>query len=276
MQRPIKAAAATPNNVEPVGSLMVVGCGIIAPAQVTNETRLHIERADRVFSLVADPVAAAWLESVNPRVESLAIFYEVDKPRRQTYDEMVATIVSAVRTGEAICAVSYGHPGVFAYPLHESIRQVRALGFEATMLPAVSAEDCLFAELGIDPAQTGACSFEATDFLIYDRHIDLTATIILWQIGVIGERSYKTARAVWNIDGVHALVERLELAYGGDHEVIVYEAARLVTDRSTIIRTPLRELASTHITTLSTLVIPPAAKRVVNRAAYDRLVTALK
>ena len=253
---------------------MVVGCGIIAPAQVTTEARLHIERADCVFSLVADPVAAQWLTSVNPRTQSLAGLYRVDKPRRETYEEMTATIVARVVDGASVCAVSYGHPGVFARPLHDAVKRVRAAGLEATMLPAVSAEDCLFAELGIDPAQTGACSFEATDFLIYDRHVDRTATIILWQIGVIGERSYKRQSDAWNIDGVRALVERLERSYGAEHEVIVYQAAQLITGRSTIVRTRLRDLANAPITTLSTLVIPPADKRILNEAVYARLTSA--
>ena len=37
------------------------------------------------------------------------------------------------------------------------------------MLPAISAEDCLFADVGIDPAMTGCQSYEATDFMINGR-----------------------------------------------------------------------------------------------------------
>jgi len=253
------------------GSLTVVGCGIRAPGQVTQEALVHIERATRVFSLVADPLAEAWLASINPMTQSLAGFYAVDKPREQTYEDMVATIVATVERGERVCAVAYGHPGVYAYPLHEAIRRVRALHLDATMLPGISAEDCLYAELGIDPAQTGACSFEATDFLIYDRHVDRTATLILWQIGVIGEWSYKRVAGVWNIDGVHALIERLERSYDRDHEVIVFQSARLITGESIVVRTPLHALAAAPITPLSTLVIPPAAKPVANLALFARL-----
>jgi hypothetical protein len=35
------------------------------------------------------------------------------------------------------------------------------------MLPAISAEDCLFADLGVDPADHGCPSYEATDFLVH-------------------------------------------------------------------------------------------------------------
>jgi len=256
------------------GSLTVVGCGIQAPTQVTHEALVHIERAEHVFSLVADPLAEAWLARLNPQTESLAWLYSTEKPRDQTYEEMVSRIVAAVSSGERVCAVAYGHPGVFAYPLHEAIRRIHALDLDAVMLPAVSAEDCLYAELGIDPAETGVCSFEATDFLVYDRHADRTSTLILWQIGVIGERSYKREFGVWNRDGVHALIERLERSYDRDHEVILFQSTRLVTGRSIIVRTPLHALAATPITPLSTLVIPPAAKPVANLALFARLTKA--
>ena len=253
------------------GSLTVVGCGIVAPAHVTSEARAYIVASDCVLSLVADPIAAAWLTSVNPQTRSLTHYYEVGKARRDTYEEIVAEIVETVRSGQRVCAVTYGHPGVYAYALHESVRRVRVLGLNALMLPGVSADACLFAELGIDPAHSGLCSFEASDFLMYDRHIDTTATLILWQIGVIGERSYKTDRGVWNIDGVRVLIERLCEAYPPDHEVTVYQAARFITERSTIARLPLHALASAPITPLSTLVILPATARVLNRAIYNRL-----
>jgi len=51
------------------------------------------------------------------------------------------------------------------------------------MLPGISAEECLFADRGIDPAQTGACSFEATDFLVHHRQpiADLELDACLWR-----------------------------------------------------------------------------------------------
>ena len=75
-----------------------------------------------------------------------------------------------------MCLVSYGHPGVFAYPMHEAIRQAKALGHSAVMFPAVSCEDAFFADLGVDPGQSGCQSFEATDFLVYQRRLIVQVT----------------------------------------------------------------------------------------------------
>ena len=83
--------------------------------------------------------------------------------------------------------VFYGHQRVFVHPGHESIRRAHMEGFPACMLPGISAEDCLFAELGIDPSKNGCQSFEATDFLVYKRKFDNRSSLILWQIGANGD-----------------------------------------------------------------------------------------
>jgi precorrin-6B methylase 1 len=84
------------------------------------------------------------------------------EPHNYAYDRMVERILSYVRRGLNVCVVFYGHPGVFVHPGHESIRRARIEGFSACILPGISAEDCLFAELGIDPSKNGQ-SFEATE-----------------------------------------------------------------------------------------------------------------
>ena len=82
--------------------------------------------------------------------------------------------------GHRIVAAFYGHPGVFTYPTDESIRRARAEGYHARMLAGISAEDCLIADLGVDPARNGCQSYEATDFLLNSRTIDALAQFILW------------------------------------------------------------------------------------------------
>ena len=60
--------------------------------------------------------------------------------------------------------------------------QARAEGFNARMLPGISAEDCLFANLGADPGTHGCQSFEATSFLLRKPKFDTLTHLILWQI----------------------------------------------------------------------------------------------
>ena len=60
------------------------------------------------------------------------------------------------------------------------------------MIPSLSAEDCLFADLGFDPAAQGCVNYEASYFIIYEKKPDTTVGLILWQIGVIGEHRHNS------------------------------------------------------------------------------------
>ena len=223
---------------------------------MTPEAAAAIERADEVLYLVAQPLTARWIEQTNPRSRSLAGLYSVGKPRRETYAEMVDELLAPVRAGRDVCAAFYGHPGVFVHPGHEAVRRARAEGRRAYMLPAVSALDCLVADLGIDPAATGLQSYEATDFLVHRRPLDETATLVLWQIGVVGERSVATEPSR---EHLALLVERLTETHPRDHEAIVYEASPypLVAD-PVVLRLPLEGLPEARVSLLSTLVVPPS------------------
>jgi hypothetical protein len=94
------------------------------------------------------------------------------------------------------------------------------------MLPGISAEDCLFADLGIDPGELGCQSFEATYFLINRRKFDTSSHLILWQIGVIGDISYDPYRD--NKLGLHILANYLQKYYDHDYEVYIYQASEFI------------------------------------------------
>ncbi len=135
---------------------------------------------------------------------------------------MAEEILRPVREGLDVCAAFYGHPGVFVNPSHDAIARARAEGYRTRMLPAVSAEDCLFADLGVDPCRSGCQSYEATNFLVHRRRVDSTAALVLWQIGTVGN---VTAAAEARPSGLPVLVETLLELYPPDHEVVVYEAS---------------------------------------------------
>jgi uncharacterized protein YabN with tetrapyrrole methylase and pyrophosphatase domain len=251
----------------PSGSLIVVGTGIQLAVHLTPSARAAIERADELLYLVADPVTRSWIEELNPNASSLERFYAPGRPRAETYAAMVDEILSRVRLGLNVCAAFYGHPGVFVAPSHEAIRRAREEGFQATMQPGISAEDCLFADLGIDPGEEGCQSYEATAFLIHEYSVEPSATLILWQVGVVGQLAAGPAGS----EGIPALVEHLRTYYPAEHEVIVYEASRYVVLPPIVRRVPLSELAQIDTPPLSTLVVPPREKPRPNVTMFDRL-----
>ncbi|WCB94322.1 hypothetical protein DSM104299_03054 [Baekduia alba] len=250
------------------GSLWVVGTGIQLMGQVTLETESALRDATKVLYVVTDPVTKGWLADLNPSAEDLIDLYGEGKQRIETYHQMVDRILECVRAGEDVCAAFYGHPGVFVYPGHEAVRRAREEGYRAGMLPGVSAEDCLFADLGIDPGATGCQSFEATDFLVYRRRFDEHVPLVLWQISCIGQLTHETETS---IRGLELLAAHLTQAYSAEHEAIVYEAARYPITAPLMARVAVADLPRAPVSGISTLVVLPARPALADRTMVEQL-----
>ena len=237
------------------GSVACVGLGMTLGAHLSPRARSHLEHADIVFAAVADPLVELWLQDVHPDVRSLQPHYAEGKSRHATYREMVAAVLAPVREGRRVCAAFYGHPGVFAQAPHRIVEQARAEGHAAVMEPGISAEDCLYADLGIDPGRYGCAHFEASQFMLYRRVVDPSAYLVLWQVGIAGDRSCRR----WSTDGARRqlLVDRLARDYPRDHEVILYEAATLAIAAPRMQRLALADLAAADVDLRTTLVLPP-------------------
>jgi precorrin-6B methylase 1 len=236
--------------------LTVVGTGIRAGVQLTPEAREAIERADEVCFLVGEPVAAKAVLGLNPRARPLDRHYRAGVERRIAYEAMTEEILEPVRRGLEVCAAFYGHPGVFCTPAHESVRRARAEGFAARMLPGISAEACLFADLGLDPGASGCQSYEATAFLARRRRVDTSAVLVLWQVSVLGHSDYTPEP---DAPALPALAERLLRLYPAGHEAILYEASPYPVGEAVARPVRLEELADAPLPRLATLVVPPVA-----------------
>jgi uncharacterized protein YabN with tetrapyrrole methylase and pyrophosphatase domain len=245
------------NENERRGSLVAVGTGIRVVGQLTLEAIASMRTADKLLYCVGDAIAEHVVQSLNENgAESMFGYYSEGKPRAVTYEQMVQRILECVREGLKTCVVLYGHPGVFAWPAHEAIRRARTEGYDARMLPAISAEDCLFADVGIDPAMTGCQSYEATDFMIHGRTIDTSSMVILWQIGVLGDWTFKSV--AYDTSSMPLLMERLSQFYPANHQAIVYEGAVYPGCAPVIRQIPLFSLPWAGTSAISTLCIPPA------------------
>jgi hypothetical protein len=254
----------------PSGSLVVIGTGIRTVGHLTMEAIAWMKAADKVFYVVGDPVAESTLKELCPTgAESLSTLYGEGKPRLQTYLEMVDRVLASVREGQVTVLACYGHPGVFVFPSHEAIRRARTEGFQARMLPGISAEDCLFADLGVDPGIYGCQSFEATDFLINGRVIDPRSSVVLWQIGVLGDSTFKPY--FYDLSAFSLLVERLLQIYPPAHQVYLYEAAVFPNCEPVILPTSVQALSPVGLSAGYTLYIPPAYPTTSDPVTYARM-----
>jgi uroporphyrin-III C-methyltransferase len=246
------------------GQLTIVGTGIITPAHLSQAAISQIKQADVVHVLVPDPLGLSTINKLNSNIKNLAeLYYDPQSSsgannRLEAYDLMVESLLKDVRQGLKVCAVFYGHPGVFVYPSHTSIAQAKSEGFYAEMLPAISAEDCLFSDLAIDPGDLGCQSYEASQFLFYKTSINTKAPLILWQIGVVGDVSLTQLQPTQ--DGLAMLQQKLSQLYGNDHLITLYEASTLPIMPARVEIFPLAELSLAKVKTITTLFVPAIEK----------------
>lgn len=235
----------------------MVGCGIQLGRHITERTMSEIERAETVLVL-ADPFAFDRITRRHPGAVNLGEDYDDHTDRRESYRRMTERIVAPVLAGRRVCAVFYGHPGVFAQVPHSAIEQVRAAGLPARMEPGISAEACLYADLGLDPGERGVQSIEATRLLAYRHSLDPAALVLLWQVALAGNLACVGFEP--DPKRLQLLVDKLSGWYRPDTPVILYEAARLPIEDFRAERMILTDLPSANYREHTTLVIPPASE----------------
>jgi len=251
------------------GRLRCVGVGMLLGGHLTPSARNAIESADVVFVAVSDALVEMWVQHMHPDVRSLQPHYRAGTSRRLSYLAMCEEILVEVRSGKSVCAAFYGHPGVFAWVAHEVIRQARIEGLSANMEPGISAEDCLYADLGIDPGTHGITHVEATQLMLFTHQIDVSGYLVLWQVGVAGDRSLKrfaTGQAYREI-----LLEVLLRFYPASHSIIIYRAATSALYDPRILQVMLGELPTADIELADTVVLKPLRERELDPVIAARL-----
>jgi precorrin-6B methylase 1 len=244
----------------PQPSLLVVGTGIEGGSHATCAAQNAIKLASKVLFAVADPKTVAWLRTLRPDAESLP-YGTPDTPRRQIYEVMVERILAELRDGQRVCAAFYGNPAFLTRPAHLAIARARDRGFVARMLPGVSSLDCLFADLGFDPGDLGCQLYEATDFLLRPRTIDVHTPLLLMQIALVGNRHrYGAGREPAAARGPELLRDRLLALYPPGHTATVYLASTECDHPHRATSIPLSELASVPLAEASSLFIPQVSR----------------
>ncbi len=240
-------------------SLTVVGSGIKLLSHLSTEARAHIEQSDKVLYLVNDPLLQEWIAKNSKSSENLDDLYQKYPLRKDCYQAITDYILEVLKTEITLCVVAYGHPTVFAHPLLQAVIQAKKECLDAKILPAISAEDCLFADLLINPGDVGCASFEATDFMLYQRQWDVHSHLLLWQVGVIGLLS-QPRQGYDNRKGAQLLVNYLTKKYDLNHPAVLYEAAQYPYFEPRIEHCVLKQLPELEYSAISTLYVPPAGK----------------
>lgn len=252
-----------------VNTLAIIGSGIKFLSHITYEAKNCIEKADKVLYLVNEPATQEWIQTLNQNSESLDHLYNKHSARNNNYLSISEYIIDQLEKIKLLCVVFYGHPTVLVQPSIYTAQSAKERGHNVIAFPGISAEDCLFADLLIDPSSCGCQSFEATDFILYQRNYDSSCHLILWQPCVIGVK-----RIVANHnpkEGLKLLTDYLSKRYSPHHTVILYEAAQYPTFISRIEKVQLQNLSDANVNRLTTLYIPPNYVRQKDKILLHKL-----
>jgi hypothetical protein len=257
---PMRTAPAVGSRV---GTLVIVGTGIKAIGQFTLESKAYLQWADAVFYCVSDPATERWIQEQHSGAIDLYTLYDNDKDRRKTYVQMAEMMLQAMRQGLNVVGVFYGHPGVFVNPSHRAISIARQEGHAAFLLPAVSSLDCLFADVGVDPAVAGCQIVEATDLLLRQRPLLTDSHVILLQVGSVGDMGFQFSG--FPNDHFDMLVSYLQDSYGSDYQIVHYIASHYSFANPVVEHVALADLLTPEtrrsITGISTFYLPPRSVR---------------
>lgn len=229
--------------------------GIKYPSHLTFESRAHIVDADRLLYLVNCSVMEHWLSQCNPKSESLKKIYSAESHRPTIYQKITDYVLSDLKKGGNLCLVFYGHPTILVNSGLTAITRAKSQGYKTRVLPAISAEACLWADLCIDPASHGWQSFEATDFVLRRRPFSNQSHLVLWQPSIVGCASHSQQHD--NTQGIALLKSLLLNQFPPEHSVIIYEAAQYPTFEPKIETIPLKDLEKADLSDICLLYLKP-------------------
>lgn len=235
---------------------------------MTKEAEAHIKKAEVVLFLVNEPVMEEWITVHAKNSKNLATIYFSQSNRADAYRLISKEILLILECYDFVCVVFYGHPTVFARPGLDAIKKAKEIGVETKILPAVSAEDCLFADLEIDPGDCGCYSVEATDLLVFQRCPDISSHLIIWQIGMLGNLGHE---AKIKLEAMVLFVKYLLNFYPDNHMVVLYEASFYPGINCAIKKIMLKDLSGQQISKISTLYVPPWKKNTPNLVVLKKL-----
>ena len=176
-----------------MADIYIVGLGVLNVDHITCETEVVIRRSKEVLYVDTGVATRTYLESLCPQVTSLfETSYAEDGPRLSAYHHMAARVLDAAMDHPPVTFAMHGHPIVGAYAPFLIRDMAGLLGLEARVLPGISAMDCLFAELMVDPCVGGMQMYEATDLLLRRRPLHADVPALIWQIGCVETRLHTT------------------------------------------------------------------------------------
>jgi precorrin-2 methylase len=205
------------------GRLAIVGSGITAIAHMTLEAIGYIKAADIVFYHATSGVTATYIQELNPSAVDLYEYYGEEKLRNITYVQMAELMLREVRRGRSVVGLFHGHAGYFVKAGRRALAIAQMEGHETVLLAGISATDCLFADLRIDPGVIGIQILKASHVLRKGASVATNNHVVLIQVGSVRDRTFSFTG--YKHPRLDLLFERLISIYGEDQDSVRYVAS---------------------------------------------------
>ena len=247
-----------------MADVYIVGLGVLNVDHITRETEGVIRSSNEVLYVDTGVATRTYLTTLCSRVTSLfETSYEESGHRLNAYHRMAARVLDAAMDHPPVTFAMHGHPIVGVYAPFLIRDMARLLGLEVRVLPGISAMDCLFAELMVDPCVAGMQMYEATDLLLRRRPLHPDVPALIWQIGCVETRLHTTR--VSRPERFERLVSHLLRFYPPQHQATAAYSTPHPLMPSTVHRFVLQDICKyAHLLHAGfTLYVPPVHERPV-------------
>lgn len=255
-------------------NLIIAGTGIKFLSHLTIEVKSAIETSSCVVFLLNEPAMKNWITKHAKKYISMDKTYFSSSSRADTYYKIADELLLHLKEYNDICFLIYGHPTFFSSVVGEIKKRISFEEVLVQIMPGISALDCLFADLNIDPGTRGLQSYDATEFILYDESFSVSAHLVLWQIAIVGELRVINNNNI-NLScqkkALSLLKSKLMKQYPEDHKIILYVASQYPGVDFEHSEFKLRELTTVNIPRLATLYIPPLDTKKVNLSVMNLL-----
>jgi uncharacterized protein YabN with tetrapyrrole methylase and pyrophosphatase domain len=228
--------------------IYVVGYGHRVPDDLTLEGIGALRRSRHIFAL--PPLGQKELDL--PHMIDLTSFYGPRRLRRDTYVDIVESVISAAREDPPVAFVTFGSPVVGVFPAHLFISAGPAHNLRVRVCSGVSFLEGIWTNLNIDPFD-GFLVWNATAFLGLKAEPPTAAHLLLVQVPFINAVTGPPTGG-WQPVDLRPLRDHLLKFYDERHQVsfVRVESNELPGQ---VISLPLRDLATAPID-LSSLLVP--------------------
>ncbi len=248
-------------QVEEAFDIYIVGLGIVNVRQITREVDEALRRSREILFVAQEFGLVEYLNQLCPNVTDLHnIAYCESDNRMNAYNMMTAKVIEAALDHPPVTFAMYGHPLVFAWPPFQILKVAPLFGLRVKILPGISAMDCLFVDLKLDPAR-GLQIYEATDVLIRQRPLHPDVPCLIWQIGTVETQLYSTGNS--KPERFLRMKNYLLQYYPPEHKVVAVYSSSFPLIPSLLTEFAIRdfEAHSQEIHPGATLYIPPVGPR---------------